>query len=123
MRQDLAALADCLKWAVKLRHLTDQFDDLIAEAKQDAPLYKFAVWTGLRITELLVLEWADVHDGYVIVRRGKGRKQRIVPLLPQALAGTRRCDGFTAASCGRTFRASGSTISVTPSARTLPRPA
>ncbi len=111
VRQDLAALADCLKWAVKLKYLhtspakeverpslpvkqddpaayltPEQFEDLIAEAKQDRPLYKFAVWTGLRITELLVLEWPDIRDGYVVVRRGKGRKQRIVPLLPQALA-------------------------------------
>jgi integrase len=110
VRQDLAALADCLKWAVKLRYLrenptkeverpalpvkqddpaayltVEQFEALLAHAKQDAPLYKFAVWTGLRITELIALEWADVRDGYVIVRRGKGRKQRIVPLLPQAL--------------------------------------
>ena len=64
---------------------TEQFDALIAHAKQDAPLYKFALWTGLRITELIALEWSDVRDGYVVVRRGKGRKQRIVPLLPQAL--------------------------------------
>ena len=110
VRQDLAALSDCLKWAVKLRYLhansakvverpslpvkqddpaayltPEQFGDLIDEAKQDRPLYKFAVWTGLRITELLALEWSDVRDGYVVVRRGKGRKQRIVPLLPQAL--------------------------------------
>ena len=106
----MAALADCLKWAVKLKYLRtnpakeverpslpvkqddpaayltpEQFGDLIVVAKQDRPLYKFAVWTGLRITELLVLEWKDVRDGFVIVRRGKGRKQRIVPLLPQAL--------------------------------------
>jgi integrase len=109
VRQDLAALADCLKWAVKLRYLrtnpakdverpslpvkqddpaayltAQQFGDLLSKAKNDTPLYKFAVWTGLRITELLALEWPDVRDGFVIVKRGKGRKQRIVPLLPQA---------------------------------------
>src|SRR5262249_35875608 len=64
----------------------EQFGDLIAVARNDRPLYKFAVWTGLRITELLALEWTDIRDGYVLVRRGKGRKQRIVPLLPQAMA-------------------------------------
>ena len=110
VRQDLAALSDCLKWAVKLKYLRtnpakeverpslpvkqddpaayltpEQFGDLIMTAKQDRPLYKFAVWTGLRITELLILEWGDIHDGVVVVRRGKGRKQRIVPLLPPAL--------------------------------------
>jgi integrase len=119
VRQDLAALHDCLKWAVKLKYLRtnpakevdrpslpikqddpadyltpEQFGDLLMADKKavrsrttpDAPLYKFAVWTGLRITELLALEWPDVRDGYVMVKRGKGRKQRIVPLLPQALA-------------------------------------
>lgn len=110
VRQDLAALSDCLKWAVKLKYLRanpareverpslpvkqddpaayltpQQFGDLIAVAKRDRPLYKFAVWTGLRITELLILEWGDIRDGVVVVRRGKGRKQRIVPLLPPAL--------------------------------------
>jgi integrase len=119
VRQDLAALHDCLKWAVKLSYLRtnpakeverpslpvkqddpatyltpEQFGDLLmadktavrSKTRPDAPLYKFAVWTGLRITELLALEWGDVKDGYVVVRRGKGRKQRIVPLLPQAIA-------------------------------------
>jgi integrase len=110
VRQDLAALHDCLKWAVKLNYLRtnpakeverpslpvkqddpaayllpEQFSDLLVKAKNDCPLYKFAVWTGLRITELLVLEWSDVREGYVLVCRGKGRKQRIVPLLPQAV--------------------------------------
>src|ERR1700752_2069663 len=97
VRKDLAALADCLKWAVKLKYLhtnpakeverpslpvkqddpaayltPNQFGDLIAVSKQDRSLYKFAVWTGLRITELLALEWTDVRDGFVTVRRGKG---------------------------------------------------
>jgi integrase len=110
VRQDLAALADCLKWAIKLKYLRtnpakeverpsmpvkqddpaayltpQQFGDLIAVAKQDRPLYKFAVWTGLRITEILILEWGDIRDGVVVVRRGKGRKQRVIPLLPPAL--------------------------------------
>ncbi len=111
VRQDLAAVSDCLKWAVKLKYLRTnpaqeverpslpikqddpaeyltpaQFADLLAMAKQDRPLYKFAVWTGLRITELFTLEWTDVREDFVIVRRGKGRKQRIVPLVPQAVA-------------------------------------
>ncbi len=110
VRQDLAALSDCLKWAVKLKYLRmnpakeverpsmpvkqddpaayltpQQFRDLVAVAKQDRPLYTFAVWTGLRITELLILEWGDIRGGIVVVRRGKGRKQRVIPLLPPAL--------------------------------------
>jgi integrase len=63
----------------------EEFDKLIAKARNDKPLYEFAVWTGLRITELIILEWLDARGGYVLVRRGKGRAQRIVPLLPPAL--------------------------------------
>lgn len=109
VRLDLAALSDCLTWAVKLKYLhanpakdverpslpvkqddpaaylsPEEFGALVEKAGQDRPLYLFAVWTGLRITELLSLTWEDITDGYVLVRRGKGRKQRIVPLLPQA---------------------------------------
>ena len=109
VRQDLAAIHDCLKWAVKLRYLAenpvkeierpslpvkqddparfipyDQFVKLLDASGRDAPLFEFAVWTGLRITEILELERDDVKDGFVLVRRGKGRKQRLVPLLKQA---------------------------------------
>jgi integrase len=109
VRQDLAALSDCFRWAVKLHYANqnpvkdvgrpslpvmqdnpaeylsaEEFGDLLAVAGNDQPLYKFAVWTGLRVSELLHLEWPDIKDGYVIVRRGKGRKQRLVPLAPQA---------------------------------------
>ncbi len=110
VRQDLAALHDCLKWAVKLHYLRknpcdgvdrpslpvkqddpaayiaqEEFEKLTAVSGRDAPLYQFAAWTGLRISELIDLEWDDIRDGYVLVRRGKGQKQRIVPLLPPAL--------------------------------------
>jgi integrase len=109
VRQDIAALYDLFRYAVKLgylrrnpvdgvekpslpvkqddpgRYLTaEQFGDLLVHAGRDVKLYTFAVWSGLRITELLGLDWADVQDDYVVVRRGKGRKQRIVPLLPAA---------------------------------------
>jgi len=106
VRQDLAAIHDCLKWAVKLRYLAanpakeverpslpvkqddpqafipyDEFEKLLDASGRDAPIFEFAVWTGLRVTEVFNLEWGDVKDGYILVRRGKGRKQRLVPLL------------------------------------------
>lgn len=109
VRQDLAAISDCLRWAVKLRYLAEnpakdverpslpvkqddpaafipyeEFERLLKVAGRDKPLCEFAVWTGLRITELLALEWDDIKNGYVLVKRGKGRKQRIVPLLKNA---------------------------------------
>ncbi len=109
VRQDISAIKDCLKWAVKLRYLAEnpakdvekpslpvkqddpqrfipyeEFEKLLEASGRDAPIFEFAVWTGLRVTEVLNLEWPDVRDGFVIVRRGKGRKQRIVPLLKAA---------------------------------------
>src|ERR1700675_3221952 len=113
VRQDVAALKDCLKWAVKLGYLRrnpaasverpslpikqddpaayipqdDFYDKLLPLAgPKDGPLWRFMAWSGLRITEALSLEPADVNlkENYVTVRRGKGRKQRIVPLLPEA---------------------------------------
>jgi integrase len=111
VRQELATLSDICRWAVKLRYadrnpcrdverpalpekqdempeyLTpEQFGDLIVQAGRDVPLYEFAVFTGLRATELLALTSADIRDGVIVVRRGKGRKQRIVPIVPQAEA-------------------------------------
>lgn len=111
VRQELATLSDIFRWAIKLRYADrnpcrdverpelpeqqdevpdymspEQFGDLIAVAERDVPIYEFAAYTGLRESELLALEWTDIRDGVVIVRRGKGRKQRIVPLVPQAQA-------------------------------------
>lgn len=112
VRQDIAAVQDCFKWAVKLAYLRkspgdgvekpslpvkqddpqrfiareDFYEKLLPNAGKDAFLWEFMAWTGLRITEALSLEWPDVNlkEGYVLVRRGKGRKQRLVPLLEPA---------------------------------------
>lgn len=109
VRQELATLSDFLKVAVKLHYLAtnpmarverpalpvkqdnpadflpvEDLEKLVAKAGRDAPIYDFAVATGLRASELLALEWTDIRDGVAVVRRGKGRKQRIVPLIPQA---------------------------------------
>jgi integrase len=112
VRQDLAAIQDCFKWAVKLKYLRkspcedvekpalpvkqddpqqfiprdDFYDKLLPVAGKDEFFWEFMAWTGLRITEALALEWPDVNlkEGYVLVRRGKGRKQRLVPLLEPA---------------------------------------
>ncbi len=112
VRQDLAALKDCFGWAKKLGYVranpaegierpslpTKQDDPqrsipqeefygkLLPVAGKDGPMWRFMAWTGLRITEALAIERADVNlpKEYVMVRRGKGRKQRIIPLLPEA---------------------------------------
>jgi integrase len=61
----------------------EELQKLLATAGRDAPLYQFAVATGLRESELVALRWPDVRDGVVTVK-GKGRKLRVVPLLPEA---------------------------------------
>lgn len=44
----------------------------------DYYLFSVAYMTGLRVSELTALTWADVAKDHVIVRRGKGGKRRSV---------------------------------------------
>jgi integrase len=59
-------------------------DAMLAAAKRpkDRLLLEFDLFTGLRVAELCALEVLDVDldQGQVIVRQGKGGKDRIVPL-------------------------------------------
>lgn len=50
-------------------------------------LWRFLLWTGLRRQEVVDLQWPQVHlggDRPWMVVRGKGDKERLVPLLPEA---------------------------------------
>jgi len=63
--------------------------------RRDRTLMLVAVQTGLRVSELIALRWADVHLGRGAHVRcvGKGRKERCTPLQPEAvelLAGWRK---------------------------------
>ncbi len=59
-------------------------------ATRDYALIVFTLNTGLRVSELCALVKADLHitarKGVVAVRKGKGRKQRTVPLNKKARA-------------------------------------
>lgn len=55
------------------------------------PLIKFAVYTGMRISELFGLKWSDINENIIHVRRQyyrgdlvnpKGNKEREIPLHP-----------------------------------------
>lgn len=61
------------------------FDTEDWRALRDALVIDMLYSTGLRRTELLALEDADVRtaEGVLLVRRGKGGKERRVPLAPQ----------------------------------------
>ena len=50
--------------------------------ERDRLLIKTAWRTGLRRVELAKLRPMDIHDGFLIVREGKGGKDRVIPLLP-----------------------------------------
>ncbi|MFC1939791.1 tyrosine-type recombinase/integrase [Chloroflexota bacterium] len=49
---------------------------------RDQLLIQLGVKTGLRRAELANLEARDVHDDFIVVRSGKGDKDRVVPLAP-----------------------------------------
>lgn len=69
----------------------DEIDRVLA--KEDFPerraLWEFFLWTGARRQEVIDLHWKDVHleGGSPWVRLvGKGDKERLVPLMPGAVA-------------------------------------
>lgn len=55
---------------------------------RDRALLEVLYACGLRVSELVALDVGDVDysDGFVLVRRGKGKKQRFVPLGSHAIA-------------------------------------
>ncbi|WP_017773800.1 site-specific integrase [Paraburkholderia kururiensis] len=57
----------------------------------EANLVQFALWTGLRTSELIALDWSDVDfvTGYVRVRRAHTRAARGVAEPPKTSAGRR----------------------------------
>jgi len=72
----------------------DEVDALLAApdlttwtGRRDHALLAVAVHTGLRLSELVNLTWADVHlgTGAHVTCLGKGRKQRATPLDPQTV--------------------------------------
>jgi integrase len=72
---------------------------LIREASHDRnprnlPMIKIMIGTGLRVAELVELEWRDIElserKGTLMVREGKGCKPRTVPLSPDVREAFRR---------------------------------
>ena len=47
---------------------------------RDKLLIELALKTGMRRSELANLKVGDIHDDFLIVREGKGRKDRVIPL-------------------------------------------
>jgi len=49
--------------------------------ERDILIVKTLAYTGLRRSELLALRRNDISHGFVFVRRGKGRRDRVIPLV------------------------------------------
>ena len=49
------------------------------------PLLEFSVYTGMRVGELVGLSWGDLRlqDGFIHLKKTKGRKERMVPIAPK----------------------------------------
>lgn len=45
-------------------------------------LIRFIQWSGVRINEALTIKWADINEKRILIREGKGDKQREIPLSP-----------------------------------------
>lgn len=75
----------------EVTHLILQPDERDPQGLRDRAILEVLYATGLRVSELIRLRPADVNldDGYVICR-GKGGKERVVPLGKAAAALTRR---------------------------------
>lgn len=72
-------------------HTKDEFDRLVQAIEQrqdnwaknkerDALIVKTLAFTGLRRSELLSLKCQDIKEGFVFVFKGKGDRDRVIPL-------------------------------------------
>jgi len=52
---------------------------------RDAALMMLLYATGLRISEALAMRFEDMEEGWLRVRHGKGEKERMVPIAPEAM--------------------------------------
>ena len=73
--------------ALDLGAALDRLSELDAGTRRDAALLELAYSAGLRVSELTGLNHGDVDRGAGLLRvRGKGRRERLVPVGRRALA-------------------------------------
>ncbi len=53
--------------------------------------FKFAFWEGLRVSEVINLKPQDINiqTGFIHVKKGKGNKDRDIPLFPEVIHSVR----------------------------------
>jgi len=70
----------------QVQHLFDQPDTSRYLGLRDRCIMELFYSSGLRVSELVGLNRADLDPGQLLVRlRGKGKKERIIPITKQAL--------------------------------------
>lgn len=70
--------------SVDVINLLESFNKLIREkwmAKRDIALFTLIYGCGLRISEALSLNISDINSGEMLRIRGKGNKERLVPMI------------------------------------------
>lgn len=68
--------------ALEMVETVSQLSDEPWVGKRDEALLKLLYGCGLRISEALNLDVADIPEGETMTITGKGNKQRVVPVLP-----------------------------------------
>lgn len=67
--------------------MADEIKKILDAAKEkDYEFWRylnFLIWTGARRREALSITWQDIRNNVCILRLTKGRRERIVPLVPQ----------------------------------------
>ena len=67
-----------------------ELSGLLDAAQASSPIHYALVvvmaYAGLRVAEACALQWRDIGERRLLVRRGKGGKQRYVPLHPRLQA-------------------------------------
>jgi integrase/recombinase XerC len=72
---------------------------------RDRAILEVTYSCGLRVSELVGLDWPDIDAALSVIRvRGKGRKERVVPIGQKALDALERYRAVLAELCGRSLR-------------------
>jgi len=66
--------------------LTALLDAARTSSPRDYALVCVLAYAGLRVAEACALTWADISEDRLLVRHGKGDKERYVPLAPRLRA-------------------------------------